>query len=77
MACGGALEEGTRLKLVKASVMVTKENVAETVPTVKAFVWFNGVESCFVGYVSKAFQCIYQDLLDGRVVDVRKFSYAP
>jgi hypothetical protein len=25
MACGGALEEGTRLKLVKASVMVTRD----------------------------------------------------
>jgi hypothetical protein len=42
----------------------------EEIPTVKAFIWLNGVKTCFVGYVSKVFQVIYGDILDGRIVDV-------
>jgi hypothetical protein len=42
------------------------------VATVKAFVWTNGVQSCCVGFVSVAFQCIYCPSLDGRIVDVRR-----
>ena len=50
--------------------------MTEIIPTLKAFIWVNGTESCFVGYVSKAFQVIYQDCLDGRVVDVRKVLFS-
>ena len=47
------------------------ELVLSDVATIKAFVWINGVESCCVGFVSSAFQSIYGDALDGRIIDVR------
>ncbi len=40
----------------------------ESVTTFKAFIWNNAVESCCVGFVSKAFQKLYGDLLEGRIV---------
>jgi hypothetical protein len=40
----------------------------ESVTTFKAFIWNNAVESCCVGFVSKAFKKLYGDLLEGRIV---------
>ena len=40
----------------------------ESVTTFKAFIWNNAIESCCVGFVSKAFQKLYGELLDGRIV---------
>ncbi|KAJ3250428.1 hypothetical protein HK103_003541 [Boothiomyces macroporosus] len=38
--------------------------------TFKAYVWTGAVEGCCVGMVSKAFQAVYGNILDGRVVEV-------
>lgn len=46
------------------------EHTVESTETMKAFLWINGVETCCVGFVSKAFQAIYYNSLKGRVVEV-------
>ncbi len=55
----------------KVPVEYVEECVLEEERTVKAYLWSNGVESCCVGFVSKTFQSLYGDLLNGRIVDVR------
>lgn len=67
-----ATKKRGRPKKDTAATTTEEVQVTEMIPTVKAFLWVNGTESCLVGYVSKAFQVIYQDCLDGRVVDVTK-----
>lgn len=48
------------------------EEVVRTKPIecMKAFIWKNAIEGCFVGFVSKPFQKIYGHMLDGRVVEI-------
>ena len=44
----------------------------EELPTFKCYIWNeDAVMGCCVGFVSKAFQAMYGDLRDGRVVDAR------
>ena len=56
----------------KVPVEYVEKCVLDDEKTVKAFLWANGIESCCVGFVSKTFQSLYGDLLDGRIVDVRE-----
>ncbi|KAJ3270656.1 hypothetical protein HDV01_007544 [Terramyces sp. JEL0728] len=42
----------------------------QKVDTIKAYFWTGAVEGCCVGMVSKAFQAVYGNNLDGRVVEV-------
>ncbi|KAI3655199.1 hypothetical protein MP638_004559, partial [Amoeboaphelidium occidentale] len=65
-----AAEGNTKKRGRPKKVKVEYEEVEEMkdVTTFKAFIWLNGVESCCVGFVSKVFQELYGDMLDGRVV---------
>ena len=46
------------------------ELIPTQVETLKVFLTIEAIESCFVGYVSSAFQQIYKNQLDGRVLKV-------
>ena len=60
-------KRGRKPKLLQEKVKVIKTRF-ETV--VNARIWIDGVESCLVGYVSKAFVSIYGRLLEGRILEI-------
>jgi hypothetical protein len=47
--------------------------VMTDIATIKAFVWKNGIESCCVGFVSSLFQKIYENSLEGRVLNFAEY----
>jgi hypothetical protein len=60
-------KRGRKKKLPKELVEVVK---IRQEPTVKARIWNNGIESCLVGFVSRAFIAAHQRTLNGRVVEI-------
>ncbi|KAI3630384.1 hypothetical protein MIR68_012008 [Amoeboaphelidium protococcarum] len=63
-----AMQAGPKKKGRPKKRQMQDKLVQQQVTTFKAFIWKNGVECCFVGFVSKVFQSLYDDALDGRVV---------
>ena len=62
-------KRGRKKKVIQ---QLTTEVVMTDVATIKAFIWENAVESCCVGFVSLVFQGIYENNLDGRIVEVTR-----
>lgn len=60
-------KRGRRKKLPQELVEKVK---IRTERAVKAHIWKDGVESCLVGYVSRAFSACYGDNLEGRIVEI-------
>jgi hypothetical protein len=67
-------EENTEIKKrgrpKKKETQFEEVFTTEVVECIKAFIWINGVEGCFVGFVSKPFLKLYGSELDGRVVHI-------
>ena len=60
-------KRGRKKKLMKEVVETVK---IRTEKVVKALIWKDGVESCLVGFVSRAFCSCYGESLEGRVVEI-------
>ncbi|KAI3629800.1 hypothetical protein MIR68_011235 [Amoeboaphelidium protococcarum] len=69
-----AMQAGPKKKGRPKKRQMQDKLVQQQVTTFKAFIWKNGVECCFVGFVSKVFQSLYDDALDGRVVLISRVS---
>ncbi|KAJ2998024.1 hypothetical protein HDV02_004935 [Globomyces sp. JEL0801] len=67
-AVGVAKKLRRKKKLQKKLVKVVK---TRTEIVVQAWIWKDDVESCLIGFVSKAFVSIYgEDKLDGRIAEI-------
>jgi len=56
----------------KTEAVYEDRTVVVLEPTVKVLLWRHGVESCCVGYVSRCFQNVYVNQLDGRVIGIKE-----